>query len=336
MPPLRRKSRNERRPTDRLGVLALALAFVVTGFASMSFAQSPQNNTAAPAAATMQPAQPVTPAAGVPAAAGQGPAGSFAGLSKNSDKPIDIESDVLLVHDSQKTATFKGNVKAVQGTTILHSNELEVHYAGGGGEALTGGAGAKPSTVASTDPAAGTPQAAKPPASGDKSGVALGDNGTKITRIYAKGDVVINSDQDQTTTGDLADYDVPGQTVVVSGNVVLTQGKNVLKGDRLVINLTTGESRFDPGSGNSGKPARIKAIFQKQEAASGDDASNKDKPAGEKTGSAAPSDQSSGATKAPGEPAAAEATSEEPTPAAKSAPGHDDASPWQLVPGNMQ
>ena len=205
-------------------------------------------------------------------------------------------SDVLLVHDSQKTATFKGNVKAVQGTTILYSKELEVHYAGGGSESLTGAPGAKPSTVASTDPATATPEAAKPPAAGDKSGMALGDNGTKITRIYARGDVVINSDQDQTTTGDLADYDVPGQMVTVSGNVVLTQGKNVLKGDRLVINLTTGESRFDPGTANSAKPARIKAIFQKQEAASGDDASNKDKPA-EKTGNATPDDGSSGATK---------------------------------------
>jgi lipopolysaccharide export system protein LptA len=279
---------------------------------------------------------------GVPAAGGQGPAGSFAGLSKNSDEPIDIESDVLLVHDSKKTATFKGNVKAVQGSTILHSNELEVHYAGGGGESLTAAPGAKPSTVASTDPSAGTPQAAKP-AAGDKSGMALGDNGTKITRIYARGDVVINSDQDQTTTGDLADYDVPGQTVVVSGNVVLTQGKNVLKGDRLVINLTTGESRFDPGSANSGKPARIKAIFQKQEAASDEDASNKDEPA-EKTGNATPSDESSGATNgAAVEPAAAETASqaqpvpEQPVEApAKPDPAQDDASPWQLVPGNMQ
>ena len=334
---LRQERRNERRPTNGLAVFALA--FVATGFASTSLAQSPQSNTAAPAAATMQPAQPAAPAA-----SGQGPTGSFAGLSKNSDQPIDIESDVLLVHDSQKTATFKGNVKAVQGTTILHSNELEVHYAGGGSESLTGAAGAKPST-ASADPAAGTPEAAKPPAAGDKSGMALGDNGTKITRIYAKGDVVINSDQDQTTTGDLADYDVPGQMVTVSGNVVLTQGKNVLKGDRLVINLTTGESRFDPGTASSAKPARIKAIFQKQEAASGDDASKKDQPA-EKTGNATPDDGSSGATKgAAGEPAAAEAASQgQPAPdepavkeaPAKSAPGQDDASPWQLVPGNMQ
>ena len=87
-------------------------------------------------------------------------------------------------------------------------------------------------------------------------------NGTKITRIYARGDVVINSDQDQTTTGDLADYDVPGQMVTVSGNVVLTQGKNVLKGDRLVINLTTGESRFDH-EGNSAARRRASRQFSR-------------------------------------------------------------------------
>ncbi len=50
---------------------------------------------------------------------------------------------MLLVHDSKKTATFKGNVKAVQGSTILQSNELEVHYAGGGGESLTADARCK-------------------------------------------------------------------------------------------------------------------------------------------------------------------------------------------------
>jgi len=322
----------------------LAVVPLMISVSSASLAQSPEApSAAAPTAAA--PAEPApssvpvaAPAAGAPAT-GMGPAGSFAGLSKNSDQPIDIESDVLLVHDAQKTATFKGNVKAVQGTTILHSNELEVHYAGGGGESLTAAPGAKPSAVASTDPGAGAPQAPKPPASGDKSGMALGDNGTKITRIYARGDVVINSDEDQTTTGDLADYDVPGQMVTVSGNVVLTQGKNVLKGDRLVINLTTGESRFDPGTANSAKPARIKAIFQKQDAGSDDDAANKDKPADEKTGNAIPGD---GSATSGAEPEAAEtATQGEPAPVvkeapAKPAPTQDDSSPWQLVPGNMQ
>jgi lipopolysaccharide export system protein LptA len=51
----------------------------------------------------------------------------------------------------------------------------------------------------------------------------------------------------------------------VGGNVVLTQGKNVLKGDRLVIDLKTGESRFEH-TGNATAGGRIRALFMpKQE-----------------------------------------------------------------------
>ena len=66
--------------------------------------------------------------------------------------------------------------------------------------------------------------------------------------------------QDQTTTSDWALYDVPAQLVTVGGNVVLTQGQNVLKGDRLVIDLKTGESRFE-NPGNTTAGGRIRALF---------------------------------------------------------------------------
>ena len=106
--------------------------------------------------------------------------------------------------------------------------------------------GALPSGITfhnNTGAAAGTGDA-KP------SGVGLGtNNGTQISKIEARGEVVITSDQDQTTTSDWALYDVPAQLVTVGGNVVLMQGKNVLKGDRLVIDLKTGESRFHCSSG---------------------------------------------------------------------------------------
>jgi hypothetical protein len=50
----------------------------------------------------------------------------------------------------------------------------------------------------------------------------------------------------------------------VGGNVVLTQGKNVLKGDRLVIDLKTGESRFEH-TGNATAGGRIRALFMPKE-----------------------------------------------------------------------
>ena len=139
---------------------------------------------------------------------------TFGGFSKNSNEPIDIESDVLVVHDAQKYATFKGNVKAVQGTTTLRSRELDVHYVGSGSDSLakgpdTTGSTPAPTTGAATGASAGTGDA-KP------SGVGLGtNNGTQISKIEARGEVVITSDQDQTTTSDWALYDVPDRKSVV-------------------------------------------------------------------------------------------------------------------------
>ncbi len=240
---------------------------------------------------------------------------SFGGLSKNSNEPIDIESDLLTVHDAKKYATFSGNVKAVQGSTTLRAKELDVHYVGGT-EKLTG-----------QNSGTATPAASQTPAPAATGGAAAQTTGTgaQISKIEARGEVVITSEDDQTTTSDWALYDVPAQLVTVGGNVVLTQGQNVLKGDRLVIDLKTGESRFE-NTGNTAAGGRIRALFMpKQEGAAG-----AAKPAGGKPKSLKPL--------AAAEPAAEE--NEKPTAAVPkdgaAAPANDapakDAEPWQLVP----
>ena len=150
------------------------------------------------------------------------------------------------------------------------------------GESLAGGGGKK---EGGEQPAPATKVA---DAKGE-AGAATAEDGTQITKIEAKGDVIITSDKDQTTTSDWALYDVPGQTVTVGGNVVLTQGKNVLKGDRLVIDLKTGESRFE-NTGNTAAGGRIRALFMpKQEGAdakSGDAKSGDAKSGDAKSGDA--------------------------------------------------
>ena len=239
---------------------------------------------------------------------------TFGGFSKNSNEPIDIESDVQVVHDAQKYATFKGNVKAVQGTTTLRSRELDVHYVGSGSDSLAKGPDTTGSTQAPTS-AAGAGDA-KP------GGIGLGaNNGTQISKIEARGEVVITSDQDQTTTSDWALYDVPAQLVTVGGNVVLMQGKNVLKGDRLVIDLKTGESRFE-NRGNTTAGGRIRALFMPKEAKPGDDSSKSD------TSSGGKSAEKSADTGAGSEKAAA------PAPAAPAEPAAD--TPMPLLPGTPQ
>jgi len=217
---------------------------------------------------------------------------SFGGLTENSKDPIDIESDVLVVHDKQKYATFKGNVKAVQGTTTLRAKELNVHYVGGDNLA----SGAKKEGGDQTAPATKVADA-------QGGGGAAEKKDAQITKIEAKGDVVITSKDDQTTTSDWALYDLPAQLVTVGGNVVLTQGKNVLKGDRLVIDLKTGESRFE-NTGNAAAGGRIRALFMpKQEGAknaksgeakSGDATAGDATPSSDKPDSASASDETPG------------------------------------------
>jgi lipopolysaccharide export system protein LptA len=197
-------------------------------------------------------------------AAAQSLSNSFGGLSESSNEPIDIESDVLVVQDKQKLATFKGNVKAVQGTTTLRAKELQVHYVGGDKLSPAGSGGESQSAPATAQPKGGSEDKDK--------------KNAQITLIEAKGDVVITSEDDQTTTSDWALYDLPAQLVTVGGNVVLTQGKNVLKGDRLVIDLKTGESRFEHTGNAAAGGGRIRALFMPKEKGGGDAGTDAGKP----------------------------------------------------------
>ena len=178
---------------------------------------------------------------------------------------------MLVVHDAQKYATFKGNVKAVQGTTTLRATRAR--------RALCrrrrrqSHQGPRHHGI---DPCRPTSQGSRRAAGGVGAGA---EKGTQISKIEARGEVVITSDQDQTTTSDWALYDVPAQMVTVGGNVVLMQGKNVLKGDRLVIDLKTGESRFE-NKGNTAAGGRIRALFMPKEAKPGDDSSKDGKSGG--------------------------------------------------------
>jgi lipopolysaccharide export system protein LptA len=60
--------------------------------------------------------------------------------------------------------------------------------------------------------------------------------------------------KDQVVTGDLAVFDTRANSITMSGGVVLTQCKNVLRGDRLVVDMTTGVSRVESDT-------RVQALF---------------------------------------------------------------------------
>ena len=94
----------------------------------------------------------------------------------------------------------------------------------------------------------------------DKNG---GENG--FTRIEASGTVYVNSGN-QTATGSDAVVDNKAKTITLTGNVVLSRGKDVVTGQRLVINMDTGSARVDPQTGG-----RVQVLITPNDKKSGGD-----------------------------------------------------------------
>ena len=156
----------------------------------------------------------------------QGPPNALQGFSQNRDQPVHIEAATLEVRDKQKQATFSGDVRVKQGDTGLRCKSLVVFYEQSG----------EP-----TD-ASKTLQAASPGPSGEQ----------RIKRLEARGSVVVTQ-KDQTATGELGIFDMKTNTVTLTGNpVVMTQGQNVLRGGKLVVDLTSGVSRIEAGKSGQG------------------------------------------------------------------------------------
>jgi len=175
----------------------------------------------------------------------QGVPNAMQGFSQNRDQPIQIEAATLEMRDKKKEATFSGNVKVVQGDTTMTSRKLVVFYDSTPAPA----SGAAPEANANTRTAAksGAPpiQSATPGPGGSSS----------IRRLEAKGNVVVTQ-KDQVVTGETAVFDTKTNLVTMLGGVILTQGKNVLRGDRLMVDMTTGVSRVESDSG------RVQGLFQ--------------------------------------------------------------------------
>ena len=146
----------------------------------------------------------------------------------DSNQPIEITADSLEVQQAEQIAIFEGNVQVIQGEIRMRAARLIVHYSDH------------------------KQQNQEEP--------------TNIRQIDAIGDVFISNPR-ETAQGDKGVYRVTNKQIDLTGNVVLTQGKNVLRGDSLTLNLATGQSRVEGGTGTNGNQGRVKGIFVPEEKA---------------------------------------------------------------------
>jgi len=198
--------------------------------------------------AAQEPAQ-VSTGAGKPASAKNGQGLAPALFDKK--KPIEITSDRLDVDQEAKTAIFEGNVDAIQGQVHLKADRLKVYYEGDTSGAAAGGAPAQgqPSAAVPSPPTASGPQTAGPDAAA---------SGGKIKRMDVEGKVFMSSPT-ETASGDRAVYNADTGMIVLTGNVILTRGQNVIRGSKLTIDADSGHSVIDAKSSAGG--GRVKGLF---------------------------------------------------------------------------
>lgn len=77
-------------------------------------------------------------------------------------------------------------------------------------------------------------------------------NAQKISKLHAEGNVTLASGTDA-AEAKVADYDVASGNVVMTGDVLVTQGPSVLSGEKVTVNLA---------SGTANASGRVRSVFQ--------------------------------------------------------------------------
>jgi lipopolysaccharide export system protein LptA len=125
----------------------------------------------------------------------------------NSKEPINIDAAKLDYFDKEQKLIYTGDVIATQGDSTLKATVLVLY--------LT------------------------PKNSGDQTGVPA--SSSQLRRMEATGPVTLVA-KGQVGTGDSGVYEKGPNTLYLIGNVTLTQGTSVTKGDKLTYDLTSGQA----------------------------------------------------------------------------------------------
>jgi lipopolysaccharide export system protein LptA len=166
-------------------------------------------------------------------------------LGTGSKEPISIEADRLEVFDKEQRAVYSGNVVVKQGDTTMKSATMIVFYDRG----AKGEKGEKGEAKAHTAEAK-----------------AEGGDAAALRKVEAKGGVTVTS-KTQVATGNEGIYDRTQNKIVLTGNVALSDGPNVTKGEKLVYDLGTGVAVIERGSGG-----RVQGLFVPGDGEKGDKA----------------------------------------------------------------
>ena len=166
------------------------------------------------------------------------------GTSTACHDPISAVEDMLQRDDVKHITTLTGSVEANQCGARLVTDKLTI---------ISYGPGEGPNAQAK--PAAPAPAAKAPGASAsDDTSI----NGVK--QMIAEGHVFYVT-QNETARGDHGVFDAEPDTITLTGGVIVVQGKNVMRGDKMVIDRKTGLTKVDSVATGRTNANRVRTVI---------------------------------------------------------------------------
>lgn len=155
-------------------------------------------------------------------------------ISPGGNGPIDIEADNSDFSNATCVSTWSGSAEALQGNARLRADVIKAFF--------------KPK-----------PASTKPPTQTGASPEQQSNCGD-TDRIEAHGNVFYQT-PDQIAKGDDAVYTADANLIVMTGDVVVLQGKNVVRGDRLTIHTQDKVALMESNAKGRGTPGRVRGVF---------------------------------------------------------------------------
>lgn len=149
-------------------------------------------------------------------------------LKMDKDQPIQIQSDRLDAYQEKRVVIFSGNAVATQGDRTIKAERMLIYYKDRSG-------GPEKKNVSEIG--------------------AAGD----LERLEAQGRVTI-TEPNRIVTGDQAVFYQDSQKIVMTGNAVMREGKNVIKGGKIIVFLNE-----DRGVVESSESKRVTATIYPNE-----------------------------------------------------------------------
>jgi lipopolysaccharide export system protein LptA len=149
---------------------------------------------------------------------------ALAQIDTRSKSPIDVTAERSEVFNARCLAILTGDAEAAQDGSRLRADTLTLH--------------------------------SRPKGAGSDGKTACGG----VDHIVADGHVYY-ANADQNARGDHAVYDQDQDQIVLTGDVVVVQGQDVARGDKLTIKVSTHEATLESRVTGAGRPGRVRGVF---------------------------------------------------------------------------